>query len=63
MNYHQLKDLARRADRAKGKERKLLVGKLIRELPKMDPFEGFSEETVWFAKFLARVKWVEASYL
>ena len=41
MNYRELKALARRADRAKCGERKRLVGWLIRELPKLDPFEGF----------------------
>ena len=58
-NYRQLKALARRADRSKGEERKRLVEKLMRELPKLDPFEGFSEGAVWLAKFLARVKWVD----
>ncbi len=59
MNYRQLKDLARRANQAKGEKRKRLVEKLIRELPKMDPFDGISKETIWLTKFLARVKWVE----
>jgi hypothetical protein len=38
---------------------KQLAGRLIRELPKTDPFEGISKETVWLAKFLARAKWIE----
>ena len=63
MNYRQLKELARRADRAKGEKRKRLVDKLIRELPKMDPLEEISEETVWLVKFLARVKWIEVDGL
>jgi hypothetical protein len=37
MNYRELKALARRADRAKGEERKRLVERLIRELPKARP--------------------------
>ncbi len=57
MNYHELKKLACRADRARGEARKRLVEKLIRELPKHDPFESFSEGAVWLAKMLARVKW------
>lgn len=61
MNYYELKALAHRADEAGGEVRKRLVGKLIRELPKLDPFEGFSEGAVWLAKFLARVKWVDFS--
>lgn len=56
----QLMELARRADRAKGEKRKQLVERLIRGLPEMDPFEGISEETVWLARFLARVKWFNA---
>ena len=28
---------------------------LARELPKLDPFEGFSEGAIWLARFLARV--------
>lgn len=63
MNYRELKTLARRADRARGEERRRLVEELIRELPKLDPFEGFSEGAVWFAGFLARVKWFGASEL
>ena len=31
--------------------------KLIKELPKLDPFEGFGEDTIWFAKLIVRVKW------
>lgn len=61
MNYHQLKALARRADRARGEKRRRLVEKLIRELPKLDPFEEFSEGAVRLAKFLARVKLFDAS--
>lgn len=57
MNYRQIKELAYRADIASGKKRKRLVGKLLGELPKMDPFEGINRETVWFVKFLARVRW------
>lgn len=59
MNYRELKALARRADLAKGKKRKLLVEELIRELPKLDPFEGVNEFTIWLAKLIARVKWVD----
>lgn len=40
----------------KGGEAKQLVEKLLRELPKLNPFEGIIEGMVWFAKFLARVK-------
>jgi hypothetical protein len=40
MNHRQLKAPARRADRASDGERKRLVEKLIRKLPKLDPFEG-----------------------
>lgn len=43
MNYWELKELAKRADRARGEERRQLVDKLIRELPKLDPFEGHSD--------------------
>ncbi len=59
MNYRQLKGLARRADRARGEERKRLVEKLIQELPKLDPFEGMDEFTVWLVKLVARVRWVD----
>lgn len=59
--YHELKTLARRADRARGEGRKRLVEKLIRELPKLDPFEGHDKFTVWLAKFMARVRWVDAN--
>jgi len=38
MNHSQLKALARRADLARGEERRRLVEELIRELPKLDPF-------------------------
>lgn len=61
MNYRQLKALACRADRARGKERRRLVERLIRELPKLDPVEGISEDTIWLAKLIARVKWVNFS--
>ena len=60
MNYRELKALARRADHARGEERKRLVERLIRELPKLDPFEGFSEETVGLAKLIARAKWLDS---
>ena len=60
MDCRQLKALARRADRAKGKERKRLVERLVREPPKLDPFEGYDEFTIWLAKLVARVKWGEA---
>ncbi len=59
IKYQQLKALAHRAERAKGEKRKRLVEKLIRELPKLDPFEGMDEFTVWLAKLVARVKWVD----
>ena len=39
----QLKSLARSAGRVRGKERKRFEEELIRELPKLDPFEGFSK--------------------
>ena len=58
-NYRELKALARRADKARGDERKRLVEKLIRELPKLDPFEGCDEFTVWLAKLVARVRWAD----
>lgn len=63
MNYQQLKALARRADRAKGEKRERLVEILLKALPKLDPFEGFSEEAVWLAKVIARVKWFDAERL
>jgi hypothetical protein len=63
MNYKQLKALARRADRAKGKERERLVEALLKALPGLDPFEGFSEQAVWLAKLLARLKWFNARQL
>jgi hypothetical protein len=63
MNYRQLKALARRADCARGKERERLVEALLKALPELDPFEGFSEEEIWLAKFLARLKWFDASQL
>lgn len=56
----QLKALARRADRARGEERNWLVEGLIRELPKLDPFEGCDEFTIWLAKLIARMKWGDA---
>lgn len=37
----QLKAPARRADLAQGEERRRIVERLIRELPKLDPFEGY----------------------
>jgi len=61
VKYKQLKALARHADRAWGGERKRLVEGLIRELPKLDPFEGFSEGAVWLAKLIARVKQLDGS--
>lgn len=60
-NYSELKVLARRADQARGEERKQLVEELIRELPKLDPFEGFGEGAVWLAKLVARMKWFDVS--
>jgi hypothetical protein len=63
MNYQQLKALARRADCAKGKERERLVETLLKALPTLDPFEGFSEEFIWFVKLLARFKWLEVEDL
>lgn len=56
MNYRELKELAKRADEAEGEKRKRLVEKLIRELPKLDPFEGFCEGSIWLAKLIARLK-------
>ena len=55
--------LARRADRARGEARRRLVDRLARKLSKLDPFEGFSENTIWFAKLVARVKWVDSERL
>jgi len=46
MGYQQLMALARRADRAKGRERERLVEALLEALPRLDPFEGFSEQAV-----------------
>jgi len=60
MKYYQLKALARRADHAKGKERKRLVEALLKALPGLDPFEGFSERAIWLAKLIARLKWSNA---
>jgi hypothetical protein len=62
MNHKQLKALACRAGRAKGEERRRLVEKLMEELPKLDPFEGFSEGAVWLAKLVARLKWSGAEW-
>ena len=59
-NYRQLKALARRADCTRGKERERLVEALLEALPGLDPFEGFSEQAVWLAKFLARLKWFDS---
>ena len=61
MNYRKLKALARRADRARGEERRRLVENLIKELPKLDLFEGYDEFTIWLAKLLVRMKWFDAS--
>lgn len=58
MNYLELKALAHRADFAKGEERKQLVEELMKELPKLDPFEGVDEFMVWLVKLVVRVKWV-----
>ena len=58
-SYLELKELARRADRARGEERRRLVDKLMKELQKLDPFEGHDEFTIWLARLLARVKWSE----
>jgi len=63
MKYKQLKALARRADCAKGKERQQLVEALLKALPTLDPFEGFSEDFIWFVKLVARFKWLEAEEL
>ena len=59
MDHRQLKALARRAERARGKERERLVGALLSALPGLDPFEGFSEGAVWLAKLVARLKWFD----
>lgn len=59
MNYRQLKDLARRADRARGEERRRLVERLMRELPKLDPWEGVNPRTRQLAEYLAIIKWIE----
>jgi len=58
MNYRKLKALARRADRARGEERKRLVERSMRELPKLDPFEGMNEFKIWRVKLIARLKWL-----
>lgn len=62
MNYDQLRELVKRADLAKGEERRRLMERLIKELPKLDPFEGVDEFTIWLAKLIARVKWINAEY-
>ena len=54
------KVLARRADHVHGEKRKQLVERLMKELSKLDPFEGMDEFTIWLARFLARVKWGDA---
>jgi len=36
MNYYELKELAKRANRARDEESNQLVDKLIKELPKLD---------------------------
>jgi len=59
MDHRQLKALARRADRARGRERERLVEILLEALPRLDPFEGFSEGAVQLAKLLARLKWFD----
>jgi len=59
-NFKQLKALARRADRVHGEKRKQLVERLIRELPKLDPFEGVGGDTIWLAKLVARMKWLNS---
>ncbi len=56
VKYQELKALARRADHAQGEERGWLVEKLVKELPKLDPFEGYDEFTVWLARLVARLK-------
>lgn len=56
MNHWELKAPARRADRARGEERRWLVDRLTREIPKLDPFEGHDEFTVWFAKSISASK-------
>jgi len=61
VSYPELKALARRADRARGEERKRLAEKLMEELPKLDPFEGMDEFTIWLVKVIARMRWVDFS--
>ena len=39
----------------RGEERRRLVEKLIRELPKLDPFEGHAF-IIWLARLVARTK-------
>jgi hypothetical protein len=36
------------------------VEELIRELTKLDPFEGHDEFMAWLAKLMVRVKWVSS---
>ncbi len=59
-SYRKLKELGRRADLARGEEREELVEILIRELPRLDPFKGFSEGAIRLARLLARLKWFRA---
>lgn len=63
LNYIELKNLVKQVGRANGEKRKRLVEKLIRELLKLDPFEGVDEFTIWLAKLLARVKWLKIDTL
>lgn len=56
----QLKSLARSAGRVRGKERRRLVDRLVKDLPKLDPFEGHDGFTIWLARFLARLKWLNS---
>lgn len=60
MDHQQLKALTRRADRAKGRKRERLAEALLEALPELNQFEGFSEQAVWLAKFLARLRWFNA---
>lgn len=43
-----------------GARREKLVEILIREFPRLDPFEGFSGGAIWLARLLARLKWFRA---
>jgi hypothetical protein len=38
-----------------------LVERRIRELPKLDPFGGVDEFTIWLAKLVAMMKWFNFS--